>query len=306
VTWPGKFGPVTARREVRLWRASSSKPRVSTPSYVARIDFVSARQCAVSSLTWMESSSAVMERIAMPGASFFTRWDATSPSLNWISCWMGASAAISCGIFSEIVLIRNSRNLGRRKDCIFRQMRLNVFPVPGVVRFVRQLHRSGAVLALATSASRSRAHSTLLELGLLNCFAEVVTGEDVLLGKPDPTIYRLACHRIGIAPERLLAVEDAISGIRAAVGAGLRCIGVALHEMPENLISAGAAHVVRDFESISPGWQRLDAKTLVAAHLHDREPVLRPHLAQHAMHVVLDGLLGQVQLAGNFLIREPC
>ena len=195
---------------------------------------------------------------------------------------------------------------GRRKDCIFRQMRLNIFPVPGVVRFVRQLHRSGAVLALATSASRSRAHSTLLELGLLNCFAEVVTGEDVLLGKPDPTIYRLACHRIGIAPERLLAVEDAISGIRAAVGAGLRCIGVALHEMPENLISAGAAHVVRDFESISPGWQRLDAKTLVAAHLHDREPVLRPHLAQHAMHVVLDGLLGQVQLAGNFLIREPC
>jgi beta-phosphoglucomutase len=145
---------------------------------------------------------------------------------------MGASAATSCSIFSEIVLIQNSRNSAG-------------------ARIVRELRRSGAVLALATSASRSRAHSTLREMGLLNCFAEVVTGEDVLLGKPDPTIYRLACKRIGCAPERLLAVEDAVSGIRAAVGAGLHCVGLALHKTPENLIAAGAAHVVRSFESIS-------------------------------------------------------
>jgi beta-phosphoglucomutase-like phosphatase (HAD superfamily) len=78
-----------------------------------------------------------------------------------------------------------------------------------------------------------------------------VTGEDVLLGKPDPSIYRLACKRMGIASKRLLAVEDAISGIRAAVGAGLRCVGVALHETPEKLTTAGAAHVVRDFETVS-------------------------------------------------------
>jgi beta-phosphoglucomutase-like phosphatase (HAD superfamily) len=78
-----------------------------------------------------------------------------------------------------------------------------------------------------------------------------VTGDDVLLGKPDAAIYRLACNRIGIEPGRLLAVEDAISGIRAAVDAGLRCVGVASHETPENLIAAGAVHVVRDFESVS-------------------------------------------------------
>jgi beta-phosphoglucomutase len=140
---------------------------------------------------------------------------------------------------------------GRRKDCILRQMRLEISPVPGVVRFVRELRRSGAALALATSASRSRAHSTLAELGLLNCFAEIVTGEDVLLGKPDPSIYQLACKRMGIASERLLAVEDAVSGIRAAIGAGLRCVGVALHETPEKLTKAGAAHVVQDFETVS-------------------------------------------------------
>ncbi len=141
--------------------------------------------------------------------------------------------------------------LGKRKDCIFRQMQLSVAPVPGVVRFVRELHHSGAALALATSASRSRAHSTLVELGLQNCFPVVVTGEDVLLGKPDAAVYRLACNRIGIEPEHLLAVEDAISGVRAAVAAGLRCVGVALHETPENLTTAGAVHVVCNFETVS-------------------------------------------------------
>jgi HAD superfamily hydrolase (TIGR01509 family) len=141
--------------------------------------------------------------------------------------------------------------LGRRKDCIFRQMQLDIAPIPGAVRLVGELHRHGAALALATSASRSRASSTLTELGLLHCFQAVVTGEDVLLGKPDAAIYRLACQRIAIEPECLLAVEDAISGIRAAVGAGLSCIGVALHETQENLTAAGAVHVVRDFEAVS-------------------------------------------------------
>ncbi len=140
---------------------------------------------------------------------------------------------------------------GRRKDCIFRQMRLDVAPVPGVVDMVRELHCNGAVLALATSASRSRARSTLADLGLLNCFQQLVAGEDVLLGKPNAAVYQLACSRIGIEPEHLLAVEDAISGIRAAVGAGLSCVGVASHETPENLTAAGAAHVVRDFEAVT-------------------------------------------------------
>jgi HAD superfamily hydrolase (TIGR01509 family) len=141
--------------------------------------------------------------------------------------------------------------LGRRKDCIFRQMHLEITPVPGVVRLVHALCQGGVALALATSASCSRARSTLIELGLLDCFPVVVTGEDVLLGKPDATIYRMACSRIEIAPCHLLAVEDAVSGIRAAVGAGLGCIGVASHAAPETLIAAGAVHVVSDFESVS-------------------------------------------------------
>lgn len=140
---------------------------------------------------------------------------------------------------------------GRRKDSIFRKIQLAVVPVPGVIQLVHELHGRGTPLAVATSASPSRAHSTLVELGLLNCFEAVVTGEDVPQGKPDPAIYILACERLHLEPNRLLAVEDAISGVRAAVAAGLHCLAVALHEEPEILMAAGAAQVVRNFEALS-------------------------------------------------------
>lgn len=141
---------------------------------------------------------------------------------------------------------------GRRKDCIFRQMRPDVAAIRGAHQMVRGLYHDGVVLALATSASSARARSTLADLGLLNCFQEIVTGEDVQLGKPDPAIYRLAGERIGIPEDNLLAVEDAISGIQAAVGAGLCCLGVASHQTRESLIAAGAACVVPDFEALTP------------------------------------------------------
>jgi HAD superfamily hydrolase (TIGR01509 family) len=141
---------------------------------------------------------------------------------------------------------------GRRKDCIFRQMRLEVIPIPGVVRMVRELHRLGLFLALATSASRSRAHSTLVDLALLDCFHEMATGDEVLAGKPDAAIYRLARQRLGIEGKYLLAVEDALSGVRSAVAAGLSCLGIASHETPENLTAAGAVEVVQNFEGVTP------------------------------------------------------
>jgi beta-phosphoglucomutase-like phosphatase (HAD superfamily) len=128
-----------------------------------------------------------------------------------------------------------------------------VLPVPGVVRLLRELHRSGIALALATSASTGRARCTLSELGVQNCFQNVLAAEDVAVGKPDPAIYTLATDRLKIAPQDVLAVEDAVSGVRAAVAAGLCCLAVALHQEPKNLIAAGAAYVIRDFENFSCG-----------------------------------------------------
>ena len=63
-------------------------------------------------------------------------------------------------------------------------------------------------------------------------FAVITTANDVEFGKPDPAGYRLTVERLRnrfsqpIREERTLVFEDTPAGIQAALGAGLRVIGI--------------------------------------------------------------------------------
>ncbi|MGB7797594.1 MAG: HAD-IA family hydrolase [Pseudonocardiaceae bacterium] len=54
----------------------------------------------------------------------------------------------------------------------------------------------------------------------------LVTADDVERGKPAPDCYLLAAARLGILPAGCVVVEDAPAGVRAALAAGMRCIGI--------------------------------------------------------------------------------
>ena len=140
---------------------------------------------------------------------------------------------------------------GRRKDEILRNRSTKLEPMAGVVEFLDQLCHSGIRVALATSAGKLRTLHTLRELRLANYFETVVTGDDVTTGKPDPAIYRLAAARLRERPECLLAVEDAVSGVKAARAAGLRCAAIAHNGRADSLRQAGANPIVEDFRCLS-------------------------------------------------------
>ena len=140
---------------------------------------------------------------------------------------------------------------GRRKDEILRNRCTRLEPMAGIVEFLGQLCHSGICIALATSAGQHRALHTLEELRLGHYFETIVTGDDVSTGKPDPAIYRLAATRMRELPENLLAVEDAVSGVRAARSAGLRCAAIAHNGRADFLRQAGANPIIEDFQSLS-------------------------------------------------------
>lgn len=142
--------------------------------------------------------------------------------------------------------------LGRMKDELFQQIALEVKPVPGVIDFVGKLRRRRIKLGIATSASRSRTESTLRKLQLTNCFATVVTGDDVPEGKSSPTIYELVCARLGTKAHHSLVLEDAAPAVRAAKAAGFRCIGIAASNgSGAKLRTAGADYVIENFVGFS-------------------------------------------------------
>jgi HAD superfamily hydrolase (TIGR01509 family) len=164
---------------------------------------------------------------------------------------------------------------GHLKDELLRTLTDKMRTIPGVVEFFENLSYSGVRMALATSASRQRACGTLNELGIAHHFRTVVTGDDVAAGKPDPAIYLLAAKRLKFACEGLLAVEDAVSGVRSATAAGIRCIGVAPPERAAALQSAGADFVISDFRDLSVEeiQARLQSRAHATARSTSRLPI---------------------------------
>jgi beta-phosphoglucomutase len=140
---------------------------------------------------------------------------------------------------------------GALKDEMLQQLGEDMRPLPGIIEFLNSLSPAGIRIALATSAGRRRTCGTLEELGLARYFDAIVTGDEVGKGKPDPSIYRLVAERLKETPESLLVVEDAVSGVKSARAAGMRCLGVASPQRAEALRDAGADPVISDFRSLS-------------------------------------------------------
>lgn len=51
-----------------------------------------------------------------------------------------------------------------------------------------------------------------------------ILGDDVSKLKPDPMIYNATAEKLNIDPERCVVIEDSIVGLKAAKGAGMKCI----------------------------------------------------------------------------------
>jgi HAD superfamily hydrolase (TIGR01509 family) len=139
------------------------------------------------------------------------------------------------------------RDLGRLKDDLFQEESSLVEPIPGITELLETLSSEGVKCAVATSAARPRCTDMLANLNLLRHFEIIIAGCDVTSGKPDPTIYRKAVEGLGISAANTLAVEDAVSGIIAARGAQLRCIGIESNGNGVELKKAGAHSVYSDF-----------------------------------------------------------
>jgi beta-phosphoglucomutase-like phosphatase (HAD superfamily) len=117
-------------------------------------------------------------------------------------------------------------------------------------------------LVVVTSSARTRLDACLAATQLDELCSPSVrfSAEDSLpvpTSKPDPAIYAFAGASLGISQTEGLAVEDAVAGVRSAVGAGFQTVGN-LQFVPAcerdaraaELLAAGACAVI-------PSWRHL-------------------------------------------------
>jgi HAD superfamily hydrolase (TIGR01509 family) len=97
---------------------------------------------------------------------------------------------------------------------------------PGIREILTALSARKIPLGVATSTRHKVARQRLESLDLAKYFSQLVGGDEIPRGKPQPDIYLEAIRRLGIDATTSYALEDSYAGIRSAHAAGLRVIMV--------------------------------------------------------------------------------
>jgi putative hydrolase of the HAD superfamily len=104
----------------------------------------------------------------------------------------------------------------------------------GAAETLRALKRAGLALACVSNWDPTLPER-LDELGVAPLFDAVVTSAEAGAAKPDPTIFRAALARLGVAPSRVLHVGDSAADREGARAAGLAFAPAPLGTLPERL-----------------------------------------------------------------------
>lgn len=118
--------------------------------------------------------------------------------------------------------------------------------LPGVEALVREAHRGGLRLAIATTTTPANV-TALLDSTLgeeaRSWFEVIGAGDVVPAKKPAPDIYRWVVDRLGLEPQQCLAVEDSGVGLAAAVAAGVPTVVVpSAHAVADDFSAAVARY----------------------------------------------------------------
>lgn len=109
------------------------------------------------------------------------------------------------------------------------QLLIHVPKKPGVDALLEFLRANDVKLAVASSSTRKMILHNLETNGVLQYFDAVVSGEDIINGKPAPDIFLKAAEQIGCEPQECYVFEDGYNGIRAGAAAG--CVTVMVPDL---------------------------------------------------------------------------
>jgi HAD superfamily hydrolase (TIGR01509 family) len=133
------------------------------------------------------------------------------------------------------------------KEAAFRAMLGELKPVAGIMALLDYADAAGIRCAVVTNAPRANAEVVLRALGLAGRLPMQIIGSELARPKPDPLPYLTGLEATGAVAAHSVAFEDSLSGLRAAVGAGLAVVGLTTTLDEATLKRAGATIAVADF-----------------------------------------------------------
>ncbi|HLJ08573.1 MAG TPA: HAD-IA family hydrolase [Acidimicrobiia bacterium] len=111
----------------------------------------------------------------------------------------------------------------------------DVMAMPGAAALTAAL--DGRPWAIVSSSQRRHVAAALRGAGIADP-PVLICGDDIAVGKPDPSCFLLAAERLGVDPSGCVVIEDAPSGLAAARAAGMASVAVATTHDPDSLTGA--------------------------------------------------------------------
>lgn len=100
-------------------------------------------------------------------------------------------------------------------------------PMPGACECVRAIAERGIPCVVLSSSPRRYLEAGLRRIGILDCFRELISTDEVGASKRDDAIYEHAERLLGAERADIWAVDDAPYAIGVMSAFGLRTVGVA-------------------------------------------------------------------------------
>ena len=145
-------------------------------------------------------------------------------------------------LFGRGISPAESSAIADQKEAAFRDIiRVDVPLAPGIEALLEKLKSKGMRLAVGSSGPPENVNLVLDAGKLRKWFDAVVDGSQVKRGKPAPDVFLRAAALMNLPPEKCAVIEDAPTGIQAAVAAGMLAIAVSTTHTAEELLAAGAA-----------------------------------------------------------------
>ncbi|MBN1642437.1 MAG: beta-phosphoglucomutase [Anaerolineae bacterium] len=108
--------------------------------------------------------------------------------------------------------------------------------LPGALELLDELHDAG--IAVAIGSASKNAHTVIERLQIAHRIDAIADGYSVSRQKPAPDLFLHAAAQLGMCADECVVVEDAASGVDAALAGGMWTVGIGPRER------VGHAHVV--------------------------------------------------------------
>lgn len=150
-------------------------------------------------------------------------------------------------VFSRELSEEESKKNAFEKEAIYREIYSpHIKPQKGLANLLKKFKDMGIKIGTATSAPPENLDFILDELGIRSFFDACVDASQVKKSKPHPEIFYFTARKLNTQANECLVFEDSPSGIKGAVNAGMKVIGVNVTD-PE-LAKKHCEIIVDDFE----------------------------------------------------------